>query len=58
LILAKEGVGITSICLTLSFIGIAICIQAIRIKVQSVIDEIDQKIIVPVSIQTPEPETV
>ena len=58
LILAIDGVGITSICLTLSFIIIALCTIIMRKKIESVIDEIDQKIIVPVSIQSPEPETV
>lgn len=43
LILAKAGLLFTSLCLTLTFIIIAICTITIRRKVQSVLDEIDQK---------------
>jgi len=43
LILAKAGLLITSLCLALTFIIIAICTITIRKKVQSVLDEIDQR---------------
>ena len=42
LILAKVGLTITSTCLALTFVIIALCTITIRKKVQSVLDEIDQ----------------
>jgi len=54
LILAKVGLIITSICLTATFVIIAICTITIRKKVQSELDEIDQKNGAPEVLPVPE----
>ena len=55
LILVKVGLVITSLCLTATFLTIALCTITIRKKVQSVLDEIDQRNTEPVIISKPLP---
>jgi len=54
LILAKVGLVITSICLTLTFVVIALCTITIRKKVQKVLNEIDQSDVAPECFPVPE----
>ena len=54
-ILAKVGLIITSICLTATLVIIALCTITIRKKVQSLLDEIDQRNVAPVIIPKPLP---
>ena len=54
LILAKAGLLITGLCLAMTFIIIAICTITIRKKVQSELDEIDQKNGAPEVLPVPE----
>ena len=53
LVLAKTGLIITSFCLAATFIIIAICTIIIRKKVQSVLDEIDQREVTPEGLPVP-----
>ncbi len=53
LILAKVGLIITSLCLALTFIIIALCSITIRKKVQKALDEIDQGNVAPEGVPVP-----